>query len=251
MTPVSKLAAAFSGLDLAAVALMLTAWIGVEVVLRPGGWGARSTGEIMGRYRALWFHEAVARDNRIVDATLLTGLRAAVAFYISAVLIAIGGAVALIGQTDVVALVATDLAGDLSRPRVGWIVKILLVIAALALSLLQFLWSHRVFGYCVVLLGAIPNDPASAQAGRIAEMGARPRLDDRAGDADRRDPAHDMDPDAPGIPVGDPARHLRGLTPVRTAADPWSGGRRTGRAAGAGSACGTARGTTRRPALPL
>ncbi len=173
MTPVSKLAAAFSGLDLAAVALMLTAWIGVEVVLRPGGWGARSTGEIMGRYRALWFHEAVARDNRIVDATLLTGLRAAVAFYISAVLIAIGGAVALIGQTDVVALVATDLAGDLSRPRVGWIVKILLVIAALALSLLQFLWSHRVFGYCVVLLGAIPNDPASAQAGRIAEMGAR------------------------------------------------------------------------------
>lgn len=173
MTPMSRLADAFSGLDLAAVALMLTAWLCIEIVLRPGGWGARSTGEIMGRYRALWFREAVKRDNRIVDATLLTGLRAAVAFYISAVLIAIGGAVALIGQTDVVALVATDLAGELSRPRVGWIVKIMLVIAALALSLLQFLWSHRVFGYCVVLLGAIPNDPASPEARRIAEMGAR------------------------------------------------------------------------------
>jgi uncharacterized membrane protein len=49
----------------------------------------------------------------------------------------------------------------------------MLVIAALALSLLQFLWSHRVFGYCVVLLGAIPNDPASPEARRIAEMGAR------------------------------------------------------------------------------
>jgi uncharacterized membrane protein len=173
MNQMSKLAAAFSGLDLAAVALMLAAWLCVEIALRPGGWGARSTGEIMGRYRALWFREAVTRENRIVDATLLTGLRAAIAFYISAVLIAIGGAVALIGQTDVVALVATDLAGELSRPRAEWIVKIMLVIAALALSLLQFLWSHRVFGYCVVLLGAIPNDPASPEARRIAEMGAR------------------------------------------------------------------------------
>lgn len=173
MNQMSKLAAAFSGLDLAAVALMLTAWLCVEIALRPGGWGARSTGEIMGRYRALWFREAVTRENRIVDATLLTGLRAAIAFYISAVLIAIGGAVALIGRADEVQLVATDLAGELSRPRAAWIVKILFVISALVLSLLQFLWSHRVFGYCVVLLGAIPNDPASAESRRIAEMGAR------------------------------------------------------------------------------
>ncbi len=173
MHPFDKLAAAFGPLDLAAVGLFAAAWAGIEILLRPHGWGARSTGELMGRYRAIWFREAALRENRIVDATLLTGLRGAVAFYVSAVLIAIGGAVALIGQADEVLSVASDLGGDLSRPRVVWIVKIMLVTAALVVALLQFLWSHRVFGYCVVLLGAIPVDGTSAEAQRIAEKGAR------------------------------------------------------------------------------
>jgi uncharacterized membrane protein len=173
MNPFAKLSAALTPADVAAVALLLGAWAVVEIALRPAGAGARSTGEMMARYRAIWFREAAARDNRIVDATLLTGLRAAIAFYISAVLIAIGGAVALIGRADEVQLIATDLAGELSRPRAAWIVKLLLVIAALVMSLLQFMWSHRVFGYCVVLLGAIPADGNTAEGRRIAEMGAR------------------------------------------------------------------------------
>lgn len=173
MTLAQKLQAAFEPMDAAALALFLLLWGGIEAALSSRRFGDRSTAELMGRYRRAWFHVAAERENRIVDATLLTGLRAAVAFYISAVLISIGGAVALIGQADEVQMVATDLIGELSRPRVAWIAKILLVTVALMLALLQFLWAHRVYGYCVIMLGALPEHPEHPEMRAIADKGAR------------------------------------------------------------------------------
>jgi uncharacterized membrane protein len=43
-------------------------------------------------------------------------------------------------------------------------VKIILVLAFLANALLKFVWSNRLFGYCSVLMAAVPNDPGDAMA---------------------------------------------------------------------------------------
>jgi uncharacterized membrane protein len=48
------------------------------------------------------------------------------------------------------------------------------VILLLANALLKFVWAHRLFGYCSILMAAVPNDPADPlafhRAGQAAEI---------------------------------------------------------------------------------
>jgi uncharacterized membrane protein len=48
------------------------------------------------------------------------------------------------------------------------------VIAFLANALLKFVWAHRLFGYCSILMAAVPNDPGDPlsfhRAGQAAEI---------------------------------------------------------------------------------
>ena len=166
------LAGAFGAADLAAVALFLALWALIERLVRPARGPARSTGEIMASWRMRWFEAAADREVRIMDSQIVASLRGGVALFISGSLIALGGAIALIGRADQVATIAADLAGA-EAPRAAWTLKLLLVIATLAAAFLQFVWSHRVFGYCSVMLGAIPNAPGSPEARAVARRAGR------------------------------------------------------------------------------
>jgi uncharacterized membrane protein len=48
------------------------------------------------------------------------------------------------------------------------------VIGFLANALLKFVWAHRLFGYCSILMAAVPNDPQDPlsfhRAGQAAEI---------------------------------------------------------------------------------
>ncbi len=48
------------------------------------------------------------------------------------------------------------------------------VLGFLANALLKFVWAHRLFGYCSILMAAVPNDPADPiafhRAGQAAEI---------------------------------------------------------------------------------
>ena len=48
--------------------------------------------------------------------------------------------------------------GDLIR------LKFVVVVGFLSNALLKFIWSHRLFSYCGILMGAVPNDPVAAAA---------------------------------------------------------------------------------------
>ena len=83
------------------------------------------------------------------------------------------------GNTERLAGVAKDLAIG-SAPAVVWEVKILIVILFLANAFLKYVWAHRLFGYCAVLMAAVPNDPddpeaypRAAQAAEICVTAAR------------------------------------------------------------------------------
>ncbi len=115
----------------------------------------------------------LTRDNRMLDANILATLRQGAAFFTSASMIGIGGSVALLGKADTLQTLAEDLSTDLGAPRVVWEAKLMLVVLILASAFLKFVWSHRLFGYCAVVLAAVPNDPAHADAARYAEKSAK------------------------------------------------------------------------------
>lgn len=149
----------FSPLDFIALVVILAAWGIMGWFIERDRPNSPSTHALIADYRFAWMEVMVTREVRMVDANLLVSLRQGASFFTSASMIAIGGGVALLGQADRLQGVAADLSGDIA-PIVVWEAKILLVVLILANAFLKFVWSHRLFGYCAVVMGAVPERDA-------------------------------------------------------------------------------------------
>ena len=156
--------------DLLALGFALTLWLGIGFVIEhPPAWRV-SVSKLMERYRHDWMAEFVTRQPRIFDATMIDNLRQSTAFFTSASMIAIGGGIALIGNPAMLGAIARDL--PLTSDVAGLQLRVALVVGFLANALLKFIWAHRLFGYCAILMSAVPNDPAHPEAlHRAAQAG--------------------------------------------------------------------------------
>lgn len=150
-------------LDLAAVAGLLTVWLGAGWLIENRNARHKSVSVLMADYRREWMQHAVTRDPRVFDAMIVTSLREGTAFFASACMIAIGGGVALLGNVERLTGLARDLEIG-SGETLVWEVKLLLPILILTNAFLKFVWANRIFGYCSVLMGAVPNDTGDPRA---------------------------------------------------------------------------------------
>jgi uncharacterized membrane protein len=147
------------------LAWILSGWL----IEHPPRWRP-SVSVLMQEYRRDWMRTFVTRQPRIFDATVIDSLRQGTAFFASACLIAIGGGVALIGNAATVQRLASELPVDVQGPDIA--LRMLPVIGFLANALLKFVWSHRLFGYCSILMAAVPNEPTDPQAFHRAAQAA-------------------------------------------------------------------------------
>lgn len=150
-------------LDLLALVLLSLAWFGVTRAIEHPPARRPSVSVLMKTYRRDWMRQFVQRDPRIFDGNILSSLREGTSFFASACMIAIGGGLALIGNTDPLAGIARDLEAA-EIPALLWKLKILLVLLFVANAFLKFVWAHRLFGYCAIMMAAVPNDPAQPEA---------------------------------------------------------------------------------------
>ncbi len=156
--------------DLAALGLTLALWLGLGwLIENPPAWRV-SVSKLMERYRHDWMAEFITRQPRIFDATMIDSLRQGTAFFASASMIAIGGGIALIGNPAMLAALTRDL--TLASDTAGLQLRVALVVAFLANALLKFIWAHRLFGYCSILMAAVPNDPSHPEAAHRATQAA-------------------------------------------------------------------------------
>ncbi len=169
----------FSYADYAAVAVLLGAWLWIGWRIDNASPQRRSVTMMMDDFRRDWMREMVTRQPRMFDAQVVAAMRQGSTFFASTTMIAIGGGLALLGNTERLAGVANDLAIG-SAPAMVWEIKILIVILFLANAFLKFVWAHRLFGYCAILMAAVPNDPEdplayprAAQAAEICVTAAR------------------------------------------------------------------------------
>jgi uncharacterized membrane protein len=162
--------------DLIALGLLVAAWLISGWLTEHPPKSRPSVSVLMEGYRREWMHTFVTRVPRIFDATVIESLRQGTAFFASASLIAIGGGVALIGNAAVVQRLAQDLplAGIAATSGPDIALRLLPSVALLANALLKFVWANRLFGYCSVLMAAVPNEPedplAYHRAGQAAEI---------------------------------------------------------------------------------
>lgn len=163
----------FSPLDYAALAVLALVWIWIGWRIEHPVPGRPSVSVLMDDFRRDWMQQMVTRQPRMFDAQLVGNLRQGATFFASATMIAIGGGLALIGNAERLAGLAQDLTlGNI--PTVVWEVKILVLLLFLSNAFLKFVWAHRLFGYCSVLMASVPNEPAAdlayPRAGQAAEL---------------------------------------------------------------------------------
>jgi uncharacterized membrane protein len=163
----------FETLDFIALGIILAAWGVMGWFIERDRPHAPSTHALIAEYRFRWMEVMITREVRMVDANILASLRQGASFFTSASMIAIGGGIALLGQADRLQGVAADLSGGVA-PIVVWEAKILLVVLILANAFLKFVWSLRLFGYCAVVMAAVPEGDASdPEAIKMARKAAK------------------------------------------------------------------------------
>jgi uncharacterized membrane protein len=157
------IASLFGTLDLIALATLFLAWILIGWLIQHPPKSRPSVSLLMAEYRREWMRQMVTRHPRIFDAQTLMTLRQGTSFFASAAMIAIGAALAAIGNVERLVGVAADLSLN-NDPRIVFEAKLCVVVFFLINAFLKFVWSHRLFGYCAVLMGAVPNDPENPNA---------------------------------------------------------------------------------------
>jgi uncharacterized membrane protein len=169
----------FGPLDLAGLVLLFSGWMVIGWRIEAKGRWRPSVSILMAEYRREWMRMMVSRQTRMFDAQVLSTLRQGASFFASATMIAIGGGLALIGNAERLQGVASDLTMNLD-PIFVWEVKLLVTLIFLANAFLKFVWAHRLFGYCAVLIAAVPNEaddpnalPRAAKAAEVNIAAAR------------------------------------------------------------------------------
>lgn len=166
-------------LDWSGLAFIFVSWFGIGWRIEHPSAKNPSVSMVMAEFRRTWMQRFVERDNRIFDSQILQSLRQGTSFFASTCILALGGVLALIGNTERLLGVAEDLTLG-GQHAVIWEFKLLVVALLLTNGFLKFVWANRLFGYCAVLMASTPNDPldaiAQTHAAKAAEINIRAAL---------------------------------------------------------------------------
>jgi uncharacterized membrane protein len=165
--------AGFGMLDGFALAFFILAWFAYHHAVEHTRLGATSLNALMNKKRAIWLHQALQRENRIIDTQVLNGLQNGTAFFASTSLIALGGTVTLLRSTDELLQVFADLPLSLPSTRGAMELKIIGLAVLFAYAFFKFSWAYRIFNYAAILLGAMApvgrkDDPAAMAEATVA-----------------------------------------------------------------------------------
>lgn len=157
MDPLLSLSSSLSMPDLSAMVLLFVAWFSIGWMTERPPAGKPSVSVLMVRFRREWMMHFITRENRIFDGNVLTSLREGTAFFASTCMIAIGGILALIGNTDRLEGLAAELVQERAAGML-WQFKLLVTMFFVVNAFLKFVWAHRLFGYCAIMMAAVPSD---------------------------------------------------------------------------------------------
>jgi len=160
-----------SWLDWGLAGLYLVVWQALSWWIEHPSTSRPSVSVLMSDFRREWMKTLVTRVPRIFDAQVLSSLRQGTSFFASTCLLAMGGVLALVGNIDPLRGVAVDI-GHVESSDVVLQSKLLFVLFFLANGFLKFVWANRVFGYCGVMMGAVPNEPEDPRAYPLAAKAA-------------------------------------------------------------------------------
>lgn len=125
--------------------------------------------------RVQWMLNMARRENRMLDALLLTSLGQGNAFFASTSAIAVGGLAATIGSGEKLQAILGRLPYVAATTPFVWEVKQLLIMTIFIYAFFKFAWAFRISHYAAIMIGATPEAGAAnaEDCTRHAERTAR------------------------------------------------------------------------------
>ena len=170
--------------DLVALVYFVVAWwvYGSYAKRRAQKGEKLSLSRAMRNHRDLWTERMLARDVRIMDASLLANQERVVGFFASTTLFLLAAVLTALTRASELNALTNDvpLLGDQSVAATE--VKLLILLLILVYAFLKVTWSLRQYGFASVLVGSapLPDEPVTAaERARVAEHLSR--LMDAAG----------------------------------------------------------------------
>jgi len=160
-------------LDGGALAFFLVAWIFLSWLIDQSPWHKHTLSAAMKFQRQEWMRQMAAREVRLVDANIITGLQQATSFFASTALLAVGAGFALLTAADTIIGVFEESFAHLLIDRGAFYVKTAFLMSLYAYAFFKFGWAYRLFNYCAVMLAATPEagkPGAEDAAAAVAEM---------------------------------------------------------------------------------
>lgn len=166
-----NLATLLQPLDIAATVFVVLSWFVLGYLIEHPPKSRPSVTVLVSDRRRDWMRVFVTREPRIFDSQILASLRQGTSFFASTCIFAIGGVLALAKNTDPLVGVAQEITAT-TTPVLLIELKLAFVALFLTVAFLKFVWANRVFGYCAVLMSAVPNDANDPQALPLAAQAA-------------------------------------------------------------------------------
>ena len=149
--------------DVYAVGFFLAAWIFYAYFSAWYGRRVPSLQGVLDGLRSTWALRMVERDNRMVDVNIVRNLTRSSQFFASTTLLILGALIALLGYVQRAADVVAELPFAIEASHRLWDIKILLLVGIFVYAFFKFSWSIRQFGFCSIVVGAVPKTPKDAE----------------------------------------------------------------------------------------
>jgi len=165
----------FTLLDYVAVGWFFVCWIGYALLVDHSRWYKRSVSGHMHQHRRRWMRNMILREMRMVDTQIHASLVNGILFFASTSILLVGGLLTVLGATDAVISVMSDLPLGAPVSRTAWEIKIVLLILIFVYAFFKFAWCYRLSSNCSIMVGAAPRDvklnaEAEDFADRIAHL---------------------------------------------------------------------------------
>ena len=169
----------FSLLDIVALLWFLVCWYGYTRYVNNS---PKSLVSSMYTWRRRWSLAMLKRDNRIMDAQVITGLNNVVTFFCSTAIFITAGLFASIGASEQIVVLINQLS-FLQTTNIATVeLKLGLLIVIFIYSFFKFGWAIKQHSYSAVILASVPaaNDvdiekdtPTATLMGKLSSLGSQ------------------------------------------------------------------------------
>lgn len=159
--------------DVGALAFFVFAWWFLGWLIDHSPWHKYTLSAAMKTQRHNWMRQMAAREVRLVDTNIITGLQQATSFFASTALLAVGAGFALLTAADTIIGAFEQSVVHLQIDRASFYMKTGVLMALYAYAFFKFGWAYRLFNYSAVMLAATPEagKPGAEEAAQdVAEM---------------------------------------------------------------------------------